>query len=311
MNDQNTQHSPAARPQVDVIMREGGRRVAVHRLAEGNTGRTLVLCHAAPGAGVFDPNPEQTLARGVTVLAPDRPGYGQSDPAADAEWASVGAAADDLAAALDRLASGPVGVAGWSAGGRVALALAARRPDLVDRVVVLATPAPNDQVPWVPPEQQAALDALRGLAPGAARAALSEQFAPLIPREASAADALSLLGANPADDAALAAPGARDRLARMLESAFAQGAAGLASDVAGYCLQPWGFEPEAVQAKTLLLYGSRDPVAGPRHGSWWQKRLPNARLEVVPDAGHLLILPMWGRALSHLAPGATRQRVKS
>jgi pimeloyl-ACP methyl ester carboxylesterase len=94
----------------------------------------------------------------------------------------------------------------------------------------------------------------------------------------------------------------------MLESAFAQGAVGLAGDIAGYCLQSWGFEPEAVQAKTLLLYGSRDPVAGPRHGSWWQKRLSNARLEVVPDAGHLLIITMWGRALSHLAPGATRQR---
>ena len=63
----------------------------------------------------------------------------------------------------------------------------------------------------------------------------------------------------------------------MLEHAFAQGVVGMASDLAGYCLQPWGFEPAAVQAKTLLLYGSRDPVAGQRHGSWWQKRLPNAR----------------------------------
>jgi pimeloyl-ACP methyl ester carboxylesterase len=235
------------------------------------------------------------------LLAADRPGYGRSDPTSDTKWADVGSAADDLAAALDRLASGPVGVAGWSAGGRVALALAARRPDLVDRVVVLATPAPNDQVPWIPPEQQAGLEALRGLAPGAALATLSQQLAPLVPQ--NAADALGMLAASPADEAALAAPNARARLIHMLENAFAQGATGMAGDILGYCLQPWGFEPEAVQAKTLLLYGSRDPVAGPRHGSWWQKRLPNARLEVVPDAGHLLILAMWGRALSHLAPG--------
>lgn len=100
---------------------------------------------------------------------------------------------------------------------------------------------------------------------------------------------------------------ARARLAHMLESAFAQGIAGLAGDIAGYCLQPWGFAPETVQAKTLLLYGSNDPIAGSRHGSWWQKQLPNARLEVVPGAGHMLILPMWARALLHLAPGSKRQ----
>ncbi|MDQ2996260.1 MAG: alpha/beta hydrolase, partial [Chloroflexota bacterium] len=109
-----------------------------------------------------------------------------------------------------------------------------------------------------------------------------------------------------ADDAALALPGARDRLADMLEAAFVQGSIGLASDIVGYCLQPWGFAPEAVQAKTLLLYGSKDPVAGSRHGAWWQKHLPNARLEVVPGAGHLLVLSMWARALSHLAPGSKR-----
>jgi hypothetical protein len=92
----------------------------------------------------------------------------------------------------------------------------------------------------------------------------------------------------------------------MLRAAFAQGARGLAADIAGYCLQPWGFEPEAVRAKTLLLYGSHDPVADPRHGRWWQSRLPDARLEVAPGAGHLLVIPMWARVLSHLAPDRTR-----
>jgi pimeloyl-ACP methyl ester carboxylesterase len=306
MDDKLRRRKPVTAPQIDVVVRDNVRRVAIHRLAEGDTGRTIVLCHPGPGAGTFDPDPQQTLARNVTLLAVDRPGYGRSDPVPDTSWASVDSAADDLAAVLDRAASGPVGVAGWSAGGRVALALAARRPELVDRVVVLGTPAPHEQVRWVRSDQQAALDALRGFAPDAALAALSQQLEPLIPRDASATDALSLLAASAADDTALTIPGARGRLTRMLQAAFAQGVIGFASDIAGYCLQPWGFAPEAVQAKTLLLYGSKDPVAGSRHGSWWQKRLPNARLEVVPGAGHLLILSMWQRALSHLAPGSKR-----
>jgi pimeloyl-ACP methyl ester carboxylesterase len=93
----------------------------------------------------------------------------------------------------------------------------------------------------------------------------------------------------------------------MLSAAAAQGAAGVAADIISYGLRPWGFKPDAVRAKTLLLYGSADPVAGPRHGRWWQKRLPQARLEVVPGAGHLLVLTMWERALAHLAPGTKRR----
>jgi pimeloyl-ACP methyl ester carboxylesterase len=298
MAEQATNPSSKLTPPAELVTREGGRRVALYRLAEGDSGRVVVLCHAAPGAGMFDPDPKETRARRVTLLATDRPGYGQSDPMPDTEWASVGAAADDVAAAIEQHAEGAVGVAGWSAGGRVALALAARRPDLVERVVVLATPAPNEQVPWIPAEQVAGLEQLRDMAPGAARAALSQQLAPLLQ-----GDAMSLLGAGEADEPVLGLPGARERLARMLQSAFVQGAAGIAGDITGYCLQPWGFEPEQVAAKTLLLYGSRDPVAGSKHGSWWQKHLPNARLEVVPGAGHLLAISMWRRTLAHLAPG--------
>ena len=115
-------------------------------------------------------------------------------------------------------------------------------------------------------------------------------------------DALWLLGAATSDEPALRDSGVRDPLGEMLRAAFAQGAAGLAADIAGYCLQPWGFEPESVAAKTLLLYGSRDPIAGPGHGRWWQERLPDARLEVAPGAGHMLLIPLWARALAHLAP---------
>ena len=290
-------------PPVETLV-VNGRRVAVHRMAEGVPGRVIALCHAAPGSGMFDPDPEQTAARRITLLGIDRPGYGASDPVAPGQWSTVGAAADELAAVLDRTGGGPFGIAGWSAGGRVALAIAARRPDLVERVVVLATPAPNEHVPWIPPEHNEALEAMRGLPPDDVHAMLNQQLGPTVPAELDGDDALQLLGGNAADEPALAQPGARDRLRGMLQAAFAQGAAGMAADIAGYTLQPWGFEPKNVLAKTLLLYGAQDPVAGTRHGSWWQKQLPNARLEVVPHAGHLLILSMWGRALSHLAPGA-------
>jgi pimeloyl-ACP methyl ester carboxylesterase len=220
----------------------------------------------------------------------------------------VGSAADDIAAALDALHVERVGVAGWSAGGRVALALAARRPDLVDRVAVVATPAPDEEVPWIDPEQRDLLERLGTLEPEVAHAELANRLRSLVPSDPFSDDALWLLAAEgTSDKAALRSPGVRNRLGEMLRAAFAQGATGLAADILGYCLQPWGFEPEEVEAKTLLLYGSRDPIAGPRHGRWWHERLPDARLELAPDAGHLVLLSLWSRALTHLAP--ERERV--
>jgi pimeloyl-ACP methyl ester carboxylesterase len=303
------------------LILESGRRVAVHRTTtraawfpgqgttRGTDERVVVLCHSAPGAGSFDPDPVETKTRNVRLLSVDRPGYGGSHPVAAGAWATVASAADDLAAVLDSLHLGRVGVAGWSAGGRVALALAARRPDLVDRVAVLGTPAPDAEVPWIDREQRDELERLRALAPEAAHAELGERLGSVIPEDPLAPEALWLLGAGSADEAALQADGVRGRLGEMLRAAFAQGSRGLAADIAGYCLQPWGFEPEAVQAKTLLLYGSQDPLADPRHGRWWQSRLPHASLEVAPRAGHLLIVPMWARVLSYLAPERTRLHV--
>lgn len=278
-----------------------GRRVAVY-VNEGPTdGPTVLFCHAAPGAGLLDPAPEIT-ARRVTLVGVDRPGYGGSDPLPEGEWPSVAAAADDAAEVLARLGRGHAGVVGWSAGGRVALALAARHPDLVDRVVVVGTPAPNEEVPWIPPEHVATLDALRTLEPEQVLAALTEQLGPMAEAAKDPEVALELIGRSPADEEALAVPGVRDQLLATIEAAFVQGPGGLVADIAGYTLRPWGFDPAAVQAEALLLHGSADPVAGAEHGRWWQQHLRAATLETVPGAGHLVIVPTWQRIISQLAP---------
>ena len=142
--------------------------------------RSVVLCLPARMA-LFDPEPEQTAKREVRLLG-----------------------------AMD---SSPAGVVGWSSGGWDALALAAEQPDLVERLVLVSTPFPEEE--------------------------------------------------------------------------------------------PDGVDLDGVRAKTLLLFGSNDPRTGSRHGRWWQRRLPNARLEMVPGAGHELLVPMWSRILSHLAPRTT------
>lgn len=74
------------------------------------------------------------LARQHLVVAPDQRGHGRS------EWTHsyrVSEMADDAIALVERLGLGPVPIMGHSMGGMVALLVAERRPDLVDRIVVV------------------------------------------------------------------------------------------------------------------------------------------------------------------------------
>ena len=278
-----------------------GRVIAVHDLTpEAPPDAPIVLlCHAAPGSGAFDPDPETTTAAGVRLIGVDRPGYGGSAPVKDG-FATIGLAADDAAAVLADLlpAGATAGVAGWSAGGRVALALAARHPELVGRVGVIAAPAPDEEVPWYGDENRAMVDALRGLPPADATARLTAVFEGLL---AGAGDEalLGLAGVADADTDVLTAP-VRERLRAMLGAATAQGVTGMVADLAGYTLADWGFTPSQVTADVLLAYGADDERVPPAHGEWYRDRLPSAELQLWPGVGHLVVVPAWGRVLEHL-----------
>ncbi len=87
----------------------------------------------------------------------------------------------------------PIGVAGRSAGGRIALALAARHPQLVNRVVVLGTPAPHEHIPWIPRDQHLFLERLGGMPPATARITIMQHLTAIIPSDMRDETALSLL----------------------------------------------------------------------------------------------------------------------
>ncbi|MFC4405621.1 alpha/beta hydrolase [Haloarchaeobius iranensis] len=116
-----------------------GRTVAYAEYGAAD-GTPVVFLHGTPGSHVlgrlFD---DVARERDCRIVAPARPGYGDSDPAPDATVADI---ADDLVAVLDHAGVERAPVVGFSGGAAVAIALAGRHPNRVEAVHSVSGVAP-------------------------------------------------------------------------------------------------------------------------------------------------------------------------
>ncbi|SFQ76174.1 alpha/beta fold hydrolase [Hymenobacter arizonensis] len=117
---------------------------------------TLVALHYWAGAGhEFDAL--RALLPTVRLLSPDLPGFGQQPAPAGFDY-SVQAYADWVAAYLRQHAVGQYTLLGHSMGGKIALAMAARRPPGLQRLLLLS-PSPPTPEPFTDASRAAALAA--------------------------------------------------------------------------------------------------------------------------------------------------------
>jgi pimeloyl-ACP methyl ester carboxylesterase len=212
-------------------------------------------------------NLDELAARHRTIAFDNR-GSGRS-PKPPGPY-SIEELADDAAWVLESRRVERAHVLGHSMGGFVALTLAVRRPELVDRLVLVAT-SPGGPGRYPQPEETArAWAAARGLPPEEfARATWPCSWQRGWPE------------AHPDEYEALL----RARLAFPTppECWAAQYAACRAYDEAGVPV-------ERVAAPTLVLHGDDDRVVDYRNGELLARRIPGARLETFAGHGHLLPL---------------------
>ncbi|MFF6981366.1 alpha/beta fold hydrolase [Streptomyces sp. NPDC008343] len=108
----------------------------VHWTADGN-GEPVVLLHGLGGDAAFWEAEQRALADRFRVLAIDLRGSGRTPTSADG--VTIGDLADDVAAVLAELNSGPAHIVGFSLGGLVAQEFAVRHPGATARLVLAAT----------------------------------------------------------------------------------------------------------------------------------------------------------------------------
>lgn len=246
----------------------------VHR--SGEDGPVILLLHPLALSGKFWSPLAEYLGRSATVLALDAVGHGGSSW--DGELMSVEKMADDAAAVIEAAGGESVGVMGMSMGGCAAMVLAARRPDLVDRLVLADTTScygPERVQTW----NDRALSAQTKPRPEQAGFQLdrwfSERFRTEHPEQAQRVVDIFLGTESAVHAAACRALGAFDGTSELGK----------------------------IKAETLIMVGEEDYATPVAMAQGMAERIPGARLEVLRNARHLSLLEredVWSALATHL-----------
>ncbi len=258
----------------------------VERAGAPHSEHTILLLH---GFGV-----NSFLWRGVTarlaragclVLAPDLLGHGVSEWPADASL-TFSEQADALAAALRNMERTRVTVVGQDTGGLVALALAARHPDMVRQLVII-NPPDHRSLPPAPVRRMLRV-ADRLPAPPSRTAAPATPAAALPTHNQLAATALvaALLANGSAYPDHMTSATMAHYLAPWLVDGGAAQLCSLARELSSDSLPADTLA--AVVAPTLVLRGDQDSSVPADVARTLAGSLENARLRVFPQHGRLL-----------------------
>ncbi|MFM8735492.1 MAG: alpha/beta fold hydrolase [Pirellulales bacterium] len=243
-------------------------RLAVHT---AGSGLPLLVLHAFPlDHGMW--RRQEPLAESLRLVAPDLRGFGSSDGDGPASIAQL---ADDAVALLDALhVDRPAVVCGVSMGGYVAQHVAARHPDRVAALVLVDTKFEADT-----PEARAGRADLAGKVGRLGQSILADAMLPRLlaaPRSDAAAAALDRHAENQA------------LLRTMIER---QRVPTIQAALAALGDRPDMTEPmRHVKAPTLLVVGAEDQITPPACLEAAEEIMPDARLLIVPAAGHLVPL---------------------
>jgi pimeloyl-ACP methyl ester carboxylesterase len=263
-------------------------RVLQGWLGGADDGPLVAVLHGCPDTRhVAMTGDAAARAAGVRLLCVNRPGYGDSTPY-DSSHASV---ADDLVGVAATLGHGRLGVLAMSVGGGYAVACAARHPDRVAVLGLVATQPPGERsAPVADLEAEVAPEFL----------AWRASVAPEDPDdEALAARWVAML--PPADGALVAALGSR-AVAASVREALAR-PEGYLRDAA-LSLRPWPHRPEEVRCPVRAWFGEEDDRSAAAPAATLTDGFGDVEVVVRPATSHLATLVAhWPAVLATLRSG--------
>ncbi len=228
-------------------------------------GQPLVLISGLASDGASWAPATPFLTPHAKVILPDNRGCGQTRTKDNA--VTLEAMADDIIALLDHLGIEQTDMLGHSMGGVIAMAIAARRPERLRRLILSAT------TPAVPPRARSVIETLVSLREAGVpeevwyRAFFHWLFHPeFFESEAAVSAAIAMAKAYPHAQTP-------DDMRRQVDALRAYDASAL---------------PAQIETETLILAGEGDLLFSPQMIAENFRSLKNHRVEILPNAAHSL-----------------------
>jgi pimeloyl-ACP methyl ester carboxylesterase len=268
-------------------------------------GIPVFLFHGTPGSRLhFLEDDPVASEMGVRLIAPDRPGYGISDPHPTRTllgWA------DDVAVLADHLGIERFAVAGASGGGPHVAACAYALSERVTAVAMICSAAPID-----------APGAMHGIALGNRAGFFLSRYLPWLMRLLVRAQTRMIARAPErflraverqlceADRRVLAAPEVREMSIRHLQEAVRAGPMGTLHETPLFS-RSWGFDLREIRVPVHLWHGEDDTLAPVTMGRYLAETIPGCRAHFLPGTGHLIAEhePHWRVILEELVAEAS------
>lgn len=267
----------------DTLRLSDGRSLAFAQYGDP-AGFPVLYCHGFPGSRLeAELSAPAAALLGVRIFAPDRPGFGLSDPQPRRTLADWPRDAAELADALELRRFAVLGVSG---GAPYALACASLLPRRVAAVSVVCGLGPVERTgdaAGMLPLHRLLFFLFRRLPPFGRILYLS--LARRMRRNPGEIFRLLTGKAPPPDRATLTRPEVRRIFVRSYEEAFRRGYAGGARELLLYS-RPWDFSLADVAAPVSVWHGEEDATVPAAMGRRLARALPQARTVFLPREGH-------------------------
>jgi 2-hydroxymuconate-semialdehyde hydrolase len=253
----------------DCSIEVSGERLAY---ARGGERPAVLLLHGIPTSRYLWRNVTTALTEaGLNWIAFDLLGYGESTKPVGVDL-GIANQARLIGEALERLGWTCGTVVGHDIGGGVAQLLAATRPELVEKLVLVDSIAYDSfPEPGIERLKDPAWDQILGAADFDLKKGLTKGFQRGMVRQSKVTAELIAEYARPFEGI--------DGRRAYLRAARALRTEELVSQTAAI---------ERIPVPTLIVWGAQDAFQPLAYGEKLARALPNARLEVIDDAGHFL-----------------------
>jgi pimeloyl-ACP methyl ester carboxylesterase len=269
-----------------------------------------MLFHGIPGSSIWSPDlrQEATRAAGVRLITVDRPGIGGSDVR---PGLTVGGWSSDVTELADGLEIDRFGVIGISAGGPWTAACAALIPERLTGVGIASSRALGaynvrerpQAVDELSDEDRHEYELVRDLAPEEAANRLTVEYEEWT-RGLVENPEQTLTGhyAPPEGDRWFFEDEAQlELLLESFRELGRSGPLGMAWESVAL-LQPWDFRLADISIPVHLWHGEQDLIVPLATQAFAAATIPDARLTIWPDAGHLGIAKYWPQILAAVTP---------